>query len=309
MADELSILLCQEIRDLKQNQPLRFLAIAAVAALLGTGSLSSAQENVAINTGKLTFKQVSFTPSTDDGQGQSPGTTTSSNASAAAGDGWHFVIAPYLWLAGIHGTAGTASREVAVHASAGDMLSHFRFGLMGLLEADHKRIVLPLDIMWARLGDNQALPFPNLPSTSAELKIDEFILTPKVGYRLLDQEKLKIDALTGFRYWHLGQNLQFSPSRLGLNFSTSQNWVDPLVGGRILGTLTPKVSVAIGGDVGGWGAGSQLDYQIYGILGYVINPRWALQAGWRYLDVNYRSNTVFDCAMSGVVIGVKINLK
>ena len=295
---------------MKQNQPLRFLVIAAVAALLSAGSLSSAQETVAINTSKLTFTTVSFTqPSTDDGQAQSSGTTASSNASAAADDGWHFVVAPYLWLTGIHGTAGTANREVAVHASAADLLSHFRFGLMGLLEADHKRIVLPLDIIWARLGDNQALPFPNLPSTSAELKIDEFILTPKVGYRLLDQEKLKIDALTGFRYWHLGQNLQFSPSRLGLNFSTSQNWVDPLVGGRILGTLTPKVNVSIGGDVGGWGAGSQLDYQIFGILGYRIKPKWTLEAGWRYLDVNYRSNTIFDVATSGVLIGVRINLK
>jgi hypothetical protein len=189
---------------MKNNQPLRFLAIAAVAALLGAGSLSSAQENVAINTGKLTFTPASFTqPSTDDGQTQSTG-TTASNTAATTDDGWHFVVAPYLWLTGIHGTAGTANREVAVHASAGDLLSHFRFGLMGLVEADHKRIVLPLDIIWARLGDNQALPFPNLPATTAELKVDEFILTPKVGYRLLDQEKLKVDALTGFRYWHLG---------------------------------------------------------------------------------------------------------
>jgi hypothetical protein len=180
---------------------------------------------------------------------------------------------------------------------------------MGLVEADHKRIVLPLDIIWARLGDNQALPFPNLPATTAEFKASEFILTPKVGYRLLDQKKIKIDALTGFRYWHLGQNLQFSPSRLGLNFSGSQNWVDPLVGGRILGDLTPKASVAIGGDVGGWGTGSQLDYQFFGILGYKIKPALTLQAGWRYMYVNYRSTTVFDVAMSGVVLGVSINLK
>jgi hypothetical protein len=63
---------------------------------------------------------------------------------------------------------GALGREVGVHASAADLLSHFRFGLMGLVEADHKRIVLPLDIIWARLGDNQALPFPNLPATTAD---------------------------------------------------------------------------------------------------------------------------------------------
>jgi hypothetical protein len=279
-------------------------------AALGAGSLSHAQEIVATNTGKLTLTQVSFTqPSSVDGQAPSTGTPSSSHNSTAADDGWHFVVAPYLWLPWTYGTVGTVDRQVHVYADPGQIFSHFRFGLMGLIEADHKRIVLPLDMIWARFGEDKALPFPNVLATTANVKVDEFILTPKIGYRLLDQEKLKIDALTGFRYWHLGQNLQFSPSRLGLNFSGSQNWVDPLVGGRILGTLTPKVSLSIGGDVGGWGTGSQLDYQIFGLLGYKIKPKWMLQAGYRYLDVNYRSNTVYDAATSGIVLGVSINLK
>jgi hypothetical protein len=79
-----------------------------------------------------------------------------------------------------------------------------RFGLMGSVEADHKRIVLPLDMVWARFGEDKALPLPNVIATTADVKVTEFILTPKAGYRLLDQEKIKIDALTGFRCWHLG---------------------------------------------------------------------------------------------------------
>jgi hypothetical protein len=132
---------------------------------------------------------------------------------------------------------------------------------MGAVEPRYKRLVLPVDIVWVRLGDEKALPGPNLGATTANLIFNEFILTPKVGFRIVNQEKLKIDALTGFRYWHLEQNLQFSPSRLGLNISGSQNWVDPLVGGRIEAALSSKVVVNILGDVGGWGAGSQLDYQ------------------------------------------------
>jgi hypothetical protein len=164
-------------------------------------------------------------------------------------------------------------------------------------------------MVWARFGEDKALPLPNVIATTADVKVTEFILTPKVGYRLLDQEKIQIDALTGFRYCHLGQNLQFSPSRLGLNSCGSQNWVDAPVGGRILGAFTPKVSVAIGAEVGGWGTGSQLDYQIFGLLGYKIKPKWTLQAGYRYLDVNYHSETVYDAATSGIVLGVSISLK
>lgn len=290
---------------MKRCQSLRLLAIVIAAAALGAGALSYAQETVEPH-----FTRLSFTDALSvDGQTQSTGKTTSPNTSAAADDGWHFVVAPYLWIPWVYGTAGALGHDTHIHATPGEIFSHFRFGLMGLVEADHKRIVLPLDIVWGRFGDDKALPLPDVIATTANVKVDMFILTPKVGYRLLDQEKLKIDALTGFRYWHLGQNLQFSPSRLGLNFSGSQNWVDPLVGGRILGVLTPKASLSIGGDVGGWGTGSQLEYQVFGLLGYKLCPKWTLQGGYRYLDVNYRSKTVFDAAISGIMLGVSINLK
>jgi hypothetical protein len=59
----------------------------------------------------------------------------------------------------------------------------------------------------------------------------------------------------------------------------------------------------------GSGTGSQIDYQIFGLLGYKIKPKWTLQAGYRYLDVNYRSKTVYDAATSGIVLGVSISLK
>jgi hypothetical protein len=289
---------------MNSRQPFRFLRIAILTPLLGAGLLSYAQQTVDVHGSKLAFEDA---PAVD-GQSPSTGTPTSHN-STTADDGWHFVVAPYLWLPWTYGTVGGLGREVHVYADPSQIFSHFRFGLMGLIEADHKRVVLPLDIIWARFGDDKALPFPNVLATTANVKVDEFILTPKIGYRLLDQEKIKIDALTGFRYWHLGQNLQFSPSRLGLNFSGSQNWVDPLVGGRILGVLTPKVNLSIGGDVGGWGTGSQLDYQIAGLLGYKIKPKWTLEGGYRYLDVNYRSKTIYDAATSGIVLGVSINLK
>jgi hypothetical protein len=60
--------------------------------------------------------------------------------------------------------------------------------------------VLPLDLMWIRLEDDKALPFPNLMATKAKLTGSELLLTPKIGYRLLNEKRIKIDALTGFRY-------------------------------------------------------------------------------------------------------------
>ncbi|MGB6191611.1 MAG: hypothetical protein WBF42_04020 [Terracidiphilus sp.] len=225
-------------------------------------------------------------------------------------DQWHVALSPYLWLAGVHGSVGVLGRDAAVHASPADLLSNFRFGIMATVDARHNHIVTPVDIIWIRLGDDKSLPFPNIPATSANVKLDEVILTPKLGGRVVDTPKFKVDALAGVRYWHVAQNLSFSPSQLGLNFSNTLNWVDPLVGGRIETELSPKATLIVFGDVGGWGAGSQLEYQFGGALGFSLSRKWKLQAGYRYLDVDYTNGgNLLDVTMSGAVIGATYTFK
>ena len=244
-------------------------------------------------------------PQAGSGQGTTGG--------AGQDDQWHLSVSPYLYLAGTHGTVGAFGRDVGFKASVGDLLSHFRLGAMGFVDVRRNRFLTGVDLMYMRLGDNQALPFPNLPATTANLTANVVILTPKVGLRLINQPKLKADFLTGIRYWYFGENLNFTPSRLGLNFSKSQSWVDPLVGGRIVADLSPKIVTTVAGDVGGWGTGSQLEYQVVGALGYKLTPKLILQAGYRYLYFDYlkggRAGTVVNTALSGIALGVTMNLK
>jgi hypothetical protein len=232
-----------------------------------------------------------------------------------ADDAWHFAVSPYLWFPGVHGTAsGPNGNGLGFRASPGDLLSNFRFGIMGAFEARYKRIVVPIDLMWIRLEDDKSRPLPPALGQgviSANIKATELLFTPKIGFRLINEEKIKIDALTGFRFWHFGESLNFNPSALGLNFNGSQNFVDPLVGGRIQLALSPKIVVNILGDVGGWDTGSQLEYQWAGLLGYRIKPALTLQAGYRYLNVNYKGSrgVIFDATTAGVVFGATLNLK
>jgi len=237
--------------------------------------------------------------------------SSSSPQSKPSGDesDWHVTIAPYMWFLGLHGTSGPPGAQMSVHESPGDLLSQWRFGLMGAVGVRHKRLLLPVDVFWVRLESKQSLP-TELGVISEDTKTREFILAPKVGYRLIDKDKLKIAALVGFRYWHLGEGLSVSPPIPGLSFSGSQNWVDPVVGGRIEVPLTSKVQVTALGDAGGWGTGSKLDYQFAGLLGYRLTPRLTLQAGYRYMGVDYRSaGFLFNTIQSGAVVGMTIKLR
>ena len=234
---------------------------------------------------------------------------------SSADDAWHLAVSPYLWFPGVHGTAvGPNDNGLGFKASPSDLLSHFQIGLMGAVEVSHKRIVTSMDIFWIRLEDDKAIPLPPAigdGAIGAKIHATEFFLAPKIGYRLIDQEKIKIDALTGFRFWHFGESLSFNPSALGLNFNGSQNFVDPLVGGRIQLALSPKIVVNILGDVGGWNTGSKLEYQFAGLLGYRIKPALTLQAGYRYLNLDYQGSrgNVFNVTTAGVLFGATLNLK
>ena len=238
---------------------------------------------------------------------QSSGT---SNKSEPLDNGWHVDISPYLWFPGLSGTVGVLGRNASVHASPGDILSNLGIGLMGAIEVRKNRLLLPADLMWVKLEGDHSTPFD--PGVSyINVKITQTILTPGAGYRIVDQEKLKVDARVGLRYWHLGQNLSFQPSGIFSDSSQSANWVDVVAGGKFEGILSPKLYVTVLGDAGGGGA--NLDYELATLLGLKVSKKVILVAGWRYLDVDYRTSAparfVYDVHQSGAIAGVTFRLK
>jgi hypothetical protein len=239
---------------------------------------------------------------------QSGGTAPSPATAVSPDDDWHVGVTPYIWFAALHGSVGVLGHEIGVHASFGDIFSYLNIGLMGEIEARKKRVLLLTDIMWMRLSDEKGIPLNDVGIQSVDAKVKQFVLTPGVGYRIADKDKLKIDAIVGLRYWHLGESLEFTPSLVG-GVSASQNWVDVLGGARIHIPVSQKAMITVGGDAGSGGANS--DYQVAGIFGYKISKKCVLQAGWRYLDVNYRSSSsfVYNAATNGLLVGLTINLK
>jgi hypothetical protein len=113
---------------------------------------------------------------------------------------------------------------------------------------------------------------------------------------------VKVDALFGFRYWHLGTSFTLQPTQIANGFSQSASWVDGLGGGRIELELTPKLSAIIAGDASGGSA--KLDYQVAGLLGDKLNRKVVLLVRSRYLAVDYHavagqaSSTTLLCPVS-----------
>jgi outer membrane protein OmpA-like peptidoglycan-associated protein len=224
-----------------------------------------------------------------------------SAAAANTDDGWRGQIAVYGWFAGLHGTVGALGKDAYVRAPFSDLFHYLKGVIPVAVEADKGRFVMPIDYLWMKLGDDKGIPLNEVGQTSVNIHITQSILTPKFGYRLVDTDHWKIDALAGIRYWYLGQSLALEPS--GIGNSRSANWVDGLGGARIQLVLSPKASIMVSGDAGGGGA--NVDYQIIGLLNYKFGEHFGLGLGWRYLDVDYRGNHqfIYDTVTSGALAG------
>jgi hypothetical protein len=161
------------------------------------------------------------------------------------------------------------------------------------------------------LSDDRALPLNDPEAESVKANMKEFIVTPKIGYRVADGKRVKVDALFGARIWHLNTSLNLQPKELALGFSQATTWADAVAGGRFTFMLTPKAAVIVAGDAGG--ISSRSDWQVVGLLGYKISRKWNLLGGYRYLSVNYRPGTgkqfVYDVNMPGLILGATYIIK
>jgi hypothetical protein len=91
------------------------------------------------------------------------------------------------------------------------------------------------------------------------------------------------------------------------DISKDRDWVDPYVGVRARYNLTDEVYLGARGDIGGFGVGSDLTWQAFGGLGYVINDSVTIEAGYRHLDIDYdHDDFIMDMAISGPMVGVEI---
>jgi len=226
---------------------------------------------------------------------------------------WEVDATSYFWLQGIHGDVNALGQNVGFKAAPSDLVSYANFGLSGSVFTRYKRVVLGNDIQWTPLTVNKSggtvLPLP--PGSSVDVKHTPVVDTHEAGYRVIDSRGIAVDGLAGIRHWHLGTELTITPPT-GSNITKTgaSNWTDPVAGARIQIPLTPRLSATVIGDAGGWGAGSDLDYQMIGVLSYRVKPRWSMDAGWRYLYDDYNPGMLHSrTTQSGLVLGVTYRIK
>ena len=190
-----------------------------------------------------------------------PGATT---------DGWHVSFVPYLWLTAVKGNVRIKDLSAPIDVGFDkvfDLLGNGDLiGGMGYLEGRHDRLILFADATGSVVRTKQSVPIGK-----ADLAADFATLEFGLGWRVYEGfDAITVDALAGGRYNYLYSSIDVTTGSglSGPGRNTTVDFVDPFVGGRFAVHFTDALSLLFRGDIGGFGAGSQL--------------AWGLLAGFRY---------------------------
>jgi len=189
---------------------------------------------------------------------------TEKSTPAKGEDGWRFLIAPYVWVTGIQGTAeGKRGNTADINLTVGDALSlinNVDFILGGRIEIEKGRWGFIFDGFGQHLSDSEDVlairdtRFPILvPPTvpiqgNVEMTMEMSIMQAALSYDVYRSTKfvgkkpeLTIEAMAGARYTYLRSRVEFAAAGplIGVQrtLDESKNWIDPIVGGRVLWNL------------------------------------------------------------------------
>lgn len=214
---------------------------------------------------------------------------------------WRFQVTPYVWMTGLKGDLRLSPRLPTAHVSQSfsDVLSDLKAAAFLNGTARRDRYVLQADASYASVASHAQLPLGL--QLQARAKVQQSSLTVTGGYQWQPSAQDSIDTMVGVRGWHLRSSLQVAPL---LSERLSKSFVDPIVALRWRHQWSDRWSSLLYADAGGFGVGSESTWQVLATVNYQLRDKVYLSAGYRQLNVDYRSgNQRLDVRLGGPVLG------
>lgn len=224
-------------------------------------------------------------------------TTVPLNAQGQEGDqsdGWQYGLELYGWGASVGGSSASGS---GIDIDLDDIVDSLEFAFMGAVRASKGKWLVGADVIYMAADSSGDVA----PGLSASVDVTNWIITPLVGYNVVDTGKGRVDVLAGARYLYMKADLGVEP--IGLRASDSgSNW-DAIIGLKGDVDLTKNWYLYGYLDVGA--GDSELTWQ--GAAGVGYRFKWfSLNLDYRYLKWDFAGNkAVDDLDISGPGIGLR----
>lgn len=271
--------------------------------------------------------------------GENPSPFVAQTSNTADDIPWRFSFEPYVYAPfGVSGDVTVDGVKVPIDAGIGDIFSvainTLNFAAFGRAEAWKGHWGIVFDGAYANLGTAQTVEIPLPPELQlfglpSEIDIDaavgvtfsrfDLAAAYRFGdgnlsnaFRTADTEfelgPFLFDAIAGLRIQNFQNDLQLTDN-LGdeFDFSDSQTFVEPLLGGHARWNLSDNLAVLTGGSVSGFGIGD-LTFSVDGYAGvdWLFSGNTSLLASYRFTYVDSSSDSLgLNLFTHGPLVGVK----
>jgi hypothetical protein len=205
---------------------------------------------------------------------------------------YHFFLEPYLLAPSMSGTTGIGKLpNTFVCVPASELFKYFKIGGMLYAEVHNNRYAFTSDLFYASLSEDASTKNGVLSGT-ANLK--QFMWELEGLYRLNDW----LEAGVGARINSItaGANIIYTPpppflgSKSGSDQKTN-TWVDPVIVTRLKTWVNNKLLLSLRADIGGFGIGSKLSWQLQPDIAYRVSKLLQLGLGYRVISMDYEKGT------------------
>jgi opacity protein-like surface antigen len=228
-------------------------------------------------------------------------------ATAAYAQEWTGRVTLYGWLpsAELDTSIDRPGGAVSGGASSGvdDILDALNFAAFATVEARRGRLGLIGDLVYTDLGVDET----GAGGVRRDLDLSLFMGTGAVAWRAWDDGLGHLDLLGGGRVVSADVGVSRSGTLVSASASRTETYVEPLIGLRAGYAVTDRLALTALGDVGGFGVGSELTWELFGGVSYAFTERIRGDIGYRYLSIDYdNGGAELDAQLHGPAIGVTV---
>ncbi|WP_281299036.1 hypothetical protein [Flavobacterium limnophilum] len=224
---------------------------------------------------------------------------------ASSPNKWTFIVEPYMMFPNMKGSVGLGDLpNVTVDADSNAILGHLKMGFMLNAEASTGKWTIGSDFLYMDLAQG--------------VKPGVLIANGELSAKQLGWEVSGLHNVTPWLELGLGGLLNSVNSGLDINQkvigggtaskskSMTKTWFDPMLIARVNSKSGEKIIYQFRGEIGGFGIGSDLAWQMQAYAGYRFSKLFQITAGYRVISLDYETGSggnrfMYNVDTSGLV--------
>jgi hypothetical protein len=220
---------------------------------------------------------------------------------------WHAGL--YGWFSWLDGETEVLGSDVDFDATPSELLENLEGLFIGSLGVRWDRWNVEALGLYTKLGTDVAGPSGQAGDLE-RVELTQWVAQATVGYAVASwavgscpNSCLTLIPEAGLRYVSLDLDFEFSRDHT----NKSVDWLDPIVGGKLLWDTGSRWSFLLGANVGGFGVGSDFTAEVRLVAEYRLASWIGLTAGFEALYWDYDDEIAMEQWTYGPFLGVEFH--